>query len=361
MRLHAAALPAARSSNVPSWTPATIPTCGATHADTVIGERPMRVTLELDGVQVRGADALRQPLVWPVWFAVDGEAMRALLGDVTATVPVHAPGPQAGSAPLAWDRTLVPSGLPEAAAGVGLALLYTEGGASDATARTQYAALADRVRAIALDAAATASGLAPLLGLRGGTRAVDLAALTAGVELEPSARTDPDDDSDTDDAHDSTFTHGAAAHEAFAHVATLLARVAPGAPVMHTDVTRPTIVAPLPEVPAPPAPTRPTVPGLVTLPGAVRDGVLRPDALRPEVLRPEVLGSGRVVRPPAGAAARPALAEGTVAASFVQFWPASVVAAREVADIRRALPTRLALRDSLRAALTLSGRVRREG
>ncbi len=320
---------------------------------------PMRVTLELDGVQVRGADALRQPLVWPVWFAVDGDAMRALLGDVTATVPVHAPGPQAGSTPLAWHRTLVPSGLPDSAAGVGLALLYTEGGAADAGARAQYAALADRARALALDAAAEASGLAPLFGGRAASRgrAVDLAALTAGAELElPDGR---DDDEPT--SEDEAWQHDAAAHEAFTHVATLLARLAPGAPVMHTDVTRPTIVAPMPEVATPSSPSRPTVPGLVTLPGAVRDGVLRPDALRPDVLRPDVIRPGRTVRPPAGTAARPALAEGTVAASFVQFWPTAVIAAREVADIRRALPTRLALRDSLRAALTLSGRVRREG
>ncbi len=323
----------------------------------------MRVTLELDGVQVRGADALRQPLVWPVWFAVDGDAMRALLGDVTATVPVHAPGPQAGTAPLAWDRTLVPSGLPESAAGVGLALLYTEGGASDVAARTHYTTLTNRVRALALDAAAEASGLAPLLGVsrRAGGRAVDLASLTAGVELDTSEGADAEASDDVDAA----FTHDESAQEAFAHVASLLARVAPGVPVRNTDVTRPTIIAPVPEVAAPPTPARPTVPGLVTLPGALRDRVLPEGVLREAVLREGGVPAGvrpdRLVRPPTGAATRPVLAEGTVAASFVQFWPASAIGARDVADIRRTLPTRLALRDSLRAALTLSGRVRREG
>lgn len=312
----------------------------------------MRVTLELDGVQVRGADALRQPLVWPVWFAVDGDTVRALLGDVTATVPVHAPGPQVGSAPLAWARTLVPSGLPESATGVGLAMLYTEGGATDLTARAQYADLTDRVRLMALDAAAEASGLAPLFGRRGNSlgAGVALASLTEGVELEASggAESSPSD-------VDAAFLHDPAAHAAFTHVASLLARLAPGAPVQHTDLTRPTIVAPMAEVPPPSAPPRPTVPGLVTLPGVLRDGVLRSGVVAERVL------SSNVVRPPVRTAATPTLAEGTVAASFVQFWPTSVVAARDVADIRRTLPTRTALRDSLRAALTLSGRVRREG
>lgn len=349
----------------------------------------MRVTLELDGVQVRGADALRQPLVWPVWFAIDGDTMRALLGDVTATVAVHAPGPQAGGAPLAWDRTLAPSGLPDTVAGVGLALLYTEGGATAETARAQYAGLATRVRSLALAAAAEASGLAPLVGVGRAGRgpAIDLAALTAGVELDAGARADVDTresaprDADPRDGDPSSADAPSAeqAEDAFAHVAALLARVAPGSALRHTDAIRPTIIAPVPAPPAPPPPERPDVPGLVTRPGVVRDpvgpgrrpDVIRPDALRPDITRPDLsrldLTRPDLTRPdrvgpsaPPGPT-RPLLSEGTVAVSFAQFWPAAVVATRPVADIRRALPTHSAVREALRASLTLSGRVRREG
>lgn len=318
----------------------------------------MRMRLELSGVQVRGAESLRQPLVWPVWFAVDGDAMRGLLGDVTAASPVYAPGPQAGAAPLAWDRTFASAGFPAEAQGVGLALFYTEGGASDAAVRAQYDALVDRVRHLALDAAAEASGLAPLFAFRThGRPPVSLKALIAGVDLEHlDASTDGDGPS-LDEAN-----------AAFAQVAAMLAHVAPGGRQTHTTVSRPTIHAPVTDVAAPSAPStppvrRPVSPGVVMGPGALPSATMRPELLRPDLVRPELLRPD-LGRPPRDGTVvpprQPVLDDGTVAASLVQFWPASLVETREVAEIRRALPTRASLRDTLRASLTLSGRVRRE-
>ncbi len=291
----------------------------------------MRVALEFNGVQVRGAAALREPLVWPVWFAVDGDAVRALLGDVTASSWVHAPGPQAGAAALGGGRTLVPSGLPDSASGIGLALLYTEGGKSSSAARAQYAAFSDRVREIALDATAQASGLTPLLPFRSRTRgrAPNIDALTRGIEHDILAPSETDDDASDDDAV-----------AAFAYVARLLAPLAPGSAGQRSGVTPPTTHVPI-DIPVdatvthpviPIAPPAPVLPGLVPFPGATRPGPTRL-----------------------------ALLDGTVAASLLQFWPASTVARPGMTDIRRALPTRVALRDSLRASLTLSGRLRREG
>lgn len=287
----------------------------------------MRVALEFNGVQVRGAAALREPLVWPVWFAVDGDAVRALLGDVTASSWVHAPGPLAGTAALGWDRTLVPSGLPDSASGVGLALLYTEGGKSSSAARAQYAAFSDRVREIALDAAAEASGLTALLPFRSGARrrAPSIDSLTKGVEHDILASRQTDDGESDDDAV-----------AAFAHVARMLAPLAPGGVVKRDDVTPPAVHAPIaapinqPAIPLAPFP--PNLPGLVTFPGTTRPG-----------------------------SRRLTLDDGTVAASLVQFWPASTVARSGMTEIRRVLPTRMSLRDSLRASLTLNGRLRREG
>ncbi len=281
----------------------------------------MRVTLEFNGVQVRGAVALHEPLVWPVWFAVDGDAMRALLGDVTASPCVHAPGPQSGTAALVWDRNLVPSGLPESASGVGLALLYTEGGKSSATAIARYAAFAERVRQVALDAAAEASGLTSLLPFRSriSPRAPNIDELTRGIELDIPAPPEADDAPNDDAA-------------AFAHVARLLAPLAPGysaPPEVATPSAPPALVnTPIARSVIPGAPV---LPGLVRVPGTTRPGT-----------------------------ARPALDDGTVAASLVRFWPASTVAAPGMIDIRGAIPTRTALRDTVRASLTLSGRLRRE-
>lgn len=225
----------------------------------------MRVALEFNGIEVRGSVALREPLVWPVWFAVDGDAMRALLGDVTASSWVYAPGPQAGAYPLGWKRTLVPSGLPETSSGVGLALLYTEGGKSSAATRAQYESFSERVRQIALDAAAEASGLTLLLPFRSSTllRAPNVDELTKGVEhdilVSPGAAEDvPNDDAAT----------------AFAYVARLLAPLAPGGSVQRDEVTPSAPSAPTdtpiarPVIPIRPLPS--ILPGLETLPGRVR-------------------------------------------------------------------------------------------
>ncbi|MFA7594453.1 MAG: hypothetical protein WCY26_12000 [Thiohalobacteraceae bacterium] len=286
----------------------------------------MRVALEFNGVQVRGAIALREPLVWPVWFAVDGDAMRALLGDVTASSWIHAPGPQAGTAALEWNRTLVPSGIPESASGVGLALLYTEGGKSSAAARAQYEAFSERVRQIALDAAAEAAGLAPLLAFRNAGRGQtpNIDALTKGIEHDILVSPGTDHDAPDDDAA-----------TAFAYVARMLAPLAPGSSVQRKEVTPSPVDVPI-DAPiispvAPSAPVRRVIPGLVTF---------------PERIRPNL--------------PRSTLGEGTVAASLIQFWPSANVARLRMTDIRRSLPTRTALRDTLRASLTLSGRLRRE-
>ncbi len=299
----------------------------------------MRVALEFNGIQVRGEAALREPLVWPVWFAVDGDAIRALLGDVTASSWVYAPGPQAGTEALGWNRTLVPSGLPESSSGVGLALLYTEGGKSSAATRAQYEAFSERVRQIALDAAAEASGLTPLLPFRSGARlrTPNIAELTKGVERDILVSSGTDDSA----ADGDVSSDDAAA--AFAYVASMLAPLAPGSSVQRKEVTPPPTRVPIdvpilhPELPVAPLPH--ILPGLETFPGRVLPG---PGRVRPTI------------------AAR-ALDDGTVAASLLQFWPVATIARPGSADIRRALPTRATLRDTLRASLTLSGRLSREG
>lgn len=315
----------------------------------------MRVALEFNGIQVRGAAALREPLVWPVWFAVDGDAMRALLGDVTASSWVHAPGPQAGADTLGWNRTLVPSGLPESSSGVGLALLYTEGGKSSAATRAQYEAFSERVREIALDAAAEASGLTSLFPFRGGARlrTPNIDQLRKGVEHDILLSPEADGDASNDDAA-----------AAFAYVARLLAPLAPGNPVQRDEVTPPAtpveidprIMHPV----RPIAPLPPFLPGLETLPGRVQPipGRMQPIPGRVQPIPGRVLPDPGGVRP--APAARP-LDEGTVAASLIQFWPVATDARPGIADIRRALPTRTKLRDTLSASLTLNGRLRREG
>ena len=89
----------------------------------------MRIRLSLDGVWSRGAERLREPLLWPVWFAVEDAALRTLAGDLRAADVLYAPGPVAAEQLTPWERRLQLQALPPERALLGLALLYSEGGA----------------------------------------------------------------------------------------------------------------------------------------------------------------------------------------------------------------------------------------
>ncbi len=286
----------------------------------------MRMSLTFGGVQARGLVSLRQPLVWPVWFAVDGEALLFLLGDAQATRNVHAPGPRGGTVPLAWDRTLVAGGLPDEAVGIGLAMLYTEGGAQRAETLAAYHALQGRVERLATGLAARASGLDPLLGAFGLSSAPSLPdpkRLAGGLEVDVLERDEEPD--------------AAASSAGFRHMAALLARVVPGA---STTIAVPN---------EPPHAVQPTRPG-----ARPTIGPTPPIDLR-RILDRRVLIDA--VRDRAPRVVAPAVKEGTVVSSLLQFWSAADVKPGAQVSVRRALPTRTALRTSL----MLSGTVRREG
>ncbi len=286
----------------------------------------MRMSLTLDGVQARGLVALKQPLVWPVWFAVDGEALLFLLGDARATRNVHAPGPRGGTVPLAWDRTLVAGGLPDETVGIGLAMLYTEGGAQRAETQAAYAALRGRVERLATGLAARASGLDPLLGAFGLSSASalpDPKRLAGGLELDVLEKDEEPD--------------AAASDAAFRHMAALLARVVPGASTTITVPNEPPTAVP---------PARPGVRAPI--------GSMPPIDLR-RIIDRRVLIDAVFDRAPRVVA--PSVEEGTVVSSLLQFWSAAAVAPGADVSVRRPLPTRTALRTSL----MLSGTVRREG
>jgi hypothetical protein len=205
---------------------------------------------------------------------------------------------------------------------VGYGLMFSAGGADDASAREAYQALLATVHALVLRHTAVESGLAALLpafGARDATNAKgpDLERLREGID--PAA---------LGTEIDSGLTERFAA---FRDVSDALRALAPGAAARD-----PVAVHPVPQ----PPPGRPVRPPLtVPLPPPSRPG------RRPPVNVP--------FEPPRGVAR---VAPGTVVAVTLQAWRIDQIPSDRPLEFARALPTRKVPRASLR----LSGRLRRE-
>jgi hypothetical protein len=310
----------------------------------------MRFHLELEKISFRGAERPRDPVLWPVWFAVDDAALRSLAGDPTAD-PVHSPGPirpPARGAISRWDRAVSANALPPEHALVGFGLLLTAGGLESAPVWDAYQELADLLHALALTETARAAHFLPLLEAFGAEeakaeadRAALLAALREGLSPEALRRT-----------VDAGLRERLGALRGVGHMlgrllpeASPTPRAAAEAAVLAGLRAR-DITASLPETGRPgpgpegtPAGARPEPP--FPIPGPLLPGGLPP-------------GAGRIPVPgPAGIGDLP---DGTVVAGTVQAWRTGDLPPGRTTRIDRPLP---ALR-TMRASLALSGSIHRE-
>jgi hypothetical protein len=120
------------------------------------------------GVVQSGGEPIREPLHWPVFFAVDDPALRFLAGDVASSDWLHAPGPLSGDDAPAWIREVAVDGV--AGAGyLGFGLMYSDGGATDEATQAVHDELVATLHTLALDHVAHASGLGVMLGAFGST------------------------------------------------------------------------------------------------------------------------------------------------------------------------------------------------
>ena len=182
----------------------------------------MRLILELDGVQARGRERPSEPLTWPVFFAVDDATLLSLAGNLDTPGWLHAPGPQPDGAALSWQRQLSPSGMPAGQSRFGYGLLYSAGGAKEASTQAAYQDLVATVHALALSQAAQASGMGALLAAFGGGFTLD--------KREPASKLDRlVDGIDPDELGDEIDRDLARSLDGFRSVSQLLAPLAPGA------------------------------------------------------------------------------------------------------------------------------------
>lgn len=130
-------------------------------------------SISLDGMASEGAEQVREPWVWPIWFAVDDGTLRAVAGDVTAQGHVCAAEPLVMSARsgIAWQRAGSLRVVPRGRALMGVAVLVSAG-VTDATREVQRMVV-DRLRGLMLAQAAAASGLSALMAAYGGDEAGD--------------------------------------------------------------------------------------------------------------------------------------------------------------------------------------------
>jgi hypothetical protein len=263
----------------------------------------------LDGVQARGGERPSEPLVWPVFFAVDDATLLSLAGNLDSPGWIHAPGPQPEGALLSWQRELSTGGMPPGQSRFGYGLLYSAGGAKEPATQAAYQELVATVHALALSQAADATGMGALLAAFGGGFSLD--------KREPRARLEKlSEGIDPDEFGDELDRDLARSLDGFRSVSQLLAPLVPGG---KASTTR-----------------RPD-----------RREVAEPIA-RPAEDRPASLAAiGRVSR------AEP----GTVLAVTVQAWNADDVLVGRPIRIGRALRAR----GAARASLKLSGTLRREG
>ncbi len=377
----------------------------------------MRVNFVVDSVRIAGTETLREPLVWPAWFAIDGHTIAGLLGAPNPVV--HAPGPHPASKAASWDlypglqgmapRTAkdLPDALVKAVANsssgkfhpaIGLGLLLSEGGANHNDTWAAYHELVAQLHGLALAFAAAASGLEGLLAAFGGFATASDAAAMASPKLWEKLHHGLDPAS----LKDHPSARLAAAMAAFQPLAQVLAERLPG-----THPTPSQTVAPQPKPPEAATDAAPPT-------SAIRDALLgrevvlsRDVLLGREVASRELLGlrlpqitaaqpkpaqpvqppvqpepaiseaiRGPTLRQPLGARltetlrgggltipglqpVRPTLAklaEGTVVAGLVQIWPVQSLPSNTKLAIRQRLPAR----GITRASLTLSGSIHRE-
>lgn len=330
----------------------------------------MRVSLQLDGVLSRGTEQVPQPMVWPAYFTVDDRALGHLTGDPYAADFVHAPGPQQPEGALSWQRDLQAAMVPREQALVGLGLMYTAGGADLDATWSAYQDMVRRVRAVALREAVRAAGLGPLLvGFGAAWQPAWLdESEHARMRQQLSRGFDPQDLSLDDEP---ALLDGLGAFATLADVMRQRLSPAPVGAAPERDVTlersgfaaglrlrdldlsaiRTRLQSVVQPPPAPPAmPPTPQPPLRVPLP-PLRPGPFRP----PGPIHPGPLNPGPVApAPPAPTLAQ--LAPGTVVAMTVQAWNAQALDAGAPTVLDRALPAR----NTLRASLTLSGRLTRE-
>jgi hypothetical protein len=278
------------------------------------------IQLHIGGVQARGGERINDPTHWPVFFALDDMTLLSLAGDVDATSWLHAPGAAAAGAQMAWQHAF-----PDDTAGlqrgrIGYGLLYTAGGAKEASAQAAYRALVATVHTLVLGQAARQNGAGALLAAFGGRYApddpdqgVDLDRLRPGIDPERLAgELDPG------------LLRG---FEAFRAVAQALMPLAPGAPASS----------------APPAAAMQTAAAGLHPVAAVADVHLDFLHVLDALFKPDHR------KRPSG------LAPGTVVAATLQAWRIDEIPPDGPLLFTRPLPARGVLRASLR----LNGRLER--
>lgn len=268
----------------------------------------MRLILELDGVQARGGERPSEPLVWPVFFAVDDTTLLSLAGNLDTPHWIHAPGPQAERADLSWQKELSTGGILPGQSRFGYGLIYSAGGAKDPATQAAYRELVATVHALALSQAADATGMGALLAAFGGNFSLDKRA--PGRRFDKLA--DGIDPNELGDELDRDLARGL---DGFRTVSQLLAPLAPGG-----------------KAPARPKPDR--------------GDAAEPIQIAEERPPPFATSLGRVSE----------AAPGTVLAATLQVWNADELPVGRPIKISRALRAR----GAVRASLKLSGTLLRE-
>lgn len=268
----------------------------------------MQLQLQLDDVQARGGERIGNPTHWPVYFTLDDTTLRSLAGDVAASDWMHAPGAAAAGSKLVWQHAFPDHAASRRRGRIGYGLLYSAGGANDASTQAAYQELVATVHTLVLGHAARENGLAALLAAFGGRYAPDDPG--QGPDLD-RLRNGIDPDRLSGEL-DTGLTQG---FEAFRAVAQALMPLVPGA-AGHAKAD----------------PLNPVTPvtGLRTTTAAA--------SFKPAV-----------------AARASRLAPGTVVAVTLQAWRVDEIPLDKPLEFARPLPTRGVLRASLR----LSGRLSR--